>query len=141
MTKIPQNVRKEIQNDLSYRVCALKGLHGHICGGRITMEHALIYAGRQIQKKWAIIPVCAAGQEVDHYQDAHTMNKELNVWIALNFASDIDLAEFPRANYSILRDRLNKKYGVYIKIVPSHIESEINYDLIDTKYIVNIYAN
>ncbi len=114
MTKIPQKVRKEIAADLTYKVCKLAGYHGHICGGRITMEHALIYAGRQIQEKWAIVSICAAGQEVDQYQDAHTMNKELNQWVALNQATMDDLGRFSRAPYVMLRHTLNKKYGVWV---------------------------
>lgn len=123
MTPIPQKVRKEIANDPSYKLCKLKGLHGHVCGGRITMEHALIYAGKQIQEKWAIISICASGQEVDFFQDAHTMKKELNVWIALNQATTDDLARFPKASYRFQRDNLNAKYG-YPKI---QVAEEINF--------------
>ncbi len=129
MTKIPPKVRKEIDQDPAYKVCKLAGYHGHVCGGRITMEHALIYAGRQIQEKWAIVSLCARGQEVDHYQDAHTMNKELNVWVALNQATEDDLDRFPRADYKVLRDRLNAKYGTFtIPVVME--ELGINYSLI-----------
>lgn len=131
MTKIPTKVRKSIDADPRYRECALKGIPGHVCGGRITMEHALIYAGKQIQEKWAIVPVCAAGQEVDAFQDAHTMNKEMNVWVALNQATTEQLEAYPRAfpPYTSVRERLNKKYGVYVprQVFPG---SEINYQII-----------
>lgn len=128
MTPIPTRVRKEIASDPSYRVCKLAGLHGHVCGGRITMEHAMIYAGHQIQEKWAIVSICAAGQEVDRYQDAHTMNKELNRWVALNQATDDHLRTFTKANYIWERDRLNAKYGVWVMPLPSPFnETEIHY--------------
>lgn len=125
-------VRKEIDADPLYRHCALEGLHGHTCGGRITMEHALIYAGKQIQEKWAIVPVCAAGQEVDQYQDAHTMNKELNKWVAFNQATDAELIAFPKAfpTYIEQKVRLNRKYGVWKPRKKVVEESEINYQLI-----------
>lgn len=113
MTPIPAKIRKQIVNDPRYRFCALEGVEGHVCGGRITMEHAFIYAGKQIQQKWAIVPICAAGQEVDQFQDAHTMNKEMNQWVALNQATTEELLEFRRADYIGLKARLNQKYGKY----------------------------
>lgn len=133
MTPIPQKVRKQIAADPSYRACKLAGLHGHVCGGRITMEHALINAGRQIQEKWAIVSVCAAGQEVDEFQDAHTMNKELNVWVALNQATESELMAYPKTDYLGMREKLNKKYGVWVAPVREMFpnESGINYSLIE----------
>lgn len=114
MTTIPQAVRKEIDADPTYQFCKLFGHHGHVCGGRITMEHALIFGGKQVQKKWAIVSVCAAGQEVDQYQDAGTMNKELNVWVALNQGTNDDLKSISKAiDYIKKREQLNTKYGVY----------------------------
>lgn len=128
MTKIPTRVRVQIENDPNYKVCALIGHHGHVCGGRVTMEHALIYAGKQIQEKWAIVPICAKGQEVDQYQDAHTMNKDLNKWVALNQGSDDDFKMFPKAfpPYRQQREILNKKYGIWSR----YQDNQINYNLI-----------
>jgi hypothetical protein len=131
MRAIPQSVRKEISKDPRYTICSLMGVKGHVCGGRITMEHALIYRGRQIQEKWAIIPVCAAGQEVDEYQDAHTMDKEMNQWVAFNQATDEDLMRYPRAYFFRDRERLNNKYGPYtFPIVSPFSESGINYSFL-----------
>lgn len=131
MTKMPQKLRKEIAADPQYKFCALVGHHDHVCGGRITMEHAMIYAGRQIQEKWAIVAVCAAGQEVDEFQDAHTMNKELNQWVALNQATDEELSHFKRAPYIMIRHQLNKKYGPYTRsFLPELEESRIDYSII-----------
>lgn len=135
MTKIPIKVRKEIDADPLYKFCALEGVPGHVCGGRITMEHALIYAGKQIQEKWAIVPICAAGQEVDEYQDAHTMNKELNKWVAFNQATPEDFARFPRAfpTYPEQKARLNRKYGIWKPRKLEVQEVGINYSLIGIK--------
>lgn len=93
------------------------------------MEHALIYGGRQIQEKWAIISLCARGHEVDQYQDAGTMVKELNQWVALNRASEEELASYPKAAFKFLKDRLNRKFGVYIPSTPE-AAPEIDYGLI-----------
>lgn len=121
MTPIPPKLRKEIDNDPFYKTCCLYGHKEHICEGRVTMEHSLIYAGKQVQEKYAIIPVCARGQEVDQFQDAHTMNKELNVWVALNRATDEELKKISKAvDYIRERDRLNAIHGLYIhQIAPT----------------------
>lgn len=113
MNNIPLRLRKEMLADAEYKRCALSGYHE--CGGRITLEHALIFAGKQVQKRFAIIPVCAAGQDVDEYQDSHRMDKEMNRWVALNRATDDELREISRAmDYIRERARLNEIFGVYV---------------------------
>lgn len=115
MRAISRRVRKLIDADPEYNVCMLKAYPAHICGGRLTREHALIHAGRQMDEKFAIISCCAKGQEVDQYQDAHTMDKKLNMWVAINRASDEELREISKViNYFHLRDSLNKIYGKYV---------------------------
>lgn len=113
MNNIPASLRKELAADPEYKRCALSGYHE--CGGRITWEHTLIHAGKQLQKRFAIIPLCARGHEVDGYQDGHTMNKEMNVWVALNRATDEELESISRAiNYIRERARLNTIFGAYV---------------------------
>lgn len=114
MNNIPPTLKKQLLADPEYARCSL--LTYHTCGGRITLEHAMIYAGRQIQARWAIIPVCAAGQEVDQFQDAHTMDKDRNRWVALNRATDAELISYRKAtpSFIFLRDRLNKQFGPYV---------------------------
>ena len=79
-------------SDPYYNKCAR--LKDGYCDGRITWEHSHIYAGRQIQEKWAIIPLCV------YHHLGNGLNKELNQWIALN---RIDLNELnlrmPRFNW------------------------------------------
>lgn len=99
----------EISSDPYYETCARKFDGG--CKGRITWEHAIIYAGRQLNEKWAIIPLCSYHHAVDEYQDGGDLNKEKNEWIALNRATDEELEEVSDAiDYKAKRDRLNKKY-------------------------------
>lgn len=110
----PKKMLAQMELDPYYKHCALKGFHGHFCGGRVTREHAIIYASRRLNEYWAIVPICAKGHEVDAFQDAHTMNKDLNRWVALNRATDIELRSISKAiDYIRERDRLNKIYGVY----------------------------
>lgn len=92
-------------------ICALEDEN---CQGRITREHCLIYGGRQIDEAWAIIKICAWHHSVDEFQDGGGLNKEKNVWVALNRATDEELLKYSKAiNYIEMRNRLNKKYGKY----------------------------
>jgi len=119
MTKIPAALKKEIDADPAYKTCMLYGLNGHICDGRVTLEHTLTFGGKQIQEKWAIISLCARGHEVDSYQDAHTMVKEMNVWVALNRANAAERFAISKAvNYDAMLQRLNNKYGVWQQKFP-----------------------
>ena len=92
--------------------CALRRFGG--CGGRITREHCLTYGGRQIDEAWAIIKICARHHGVDQYQDNGILDKEKNVWVALNKATDAELQAYSKAiDYVSLKKRLNEKYGKY----------------------------
>lgn len=128
MNHIPTKLKKEILANPEYKTCMLKAWPGHICGGRITLEHALIYAGRQVQARFAIIAACARGHEVDQYQDAHTMDKELNHWVALNRATDQELESISKAfDWKRERQRLNGLFGEYPEIEYALAIEFINY--------------
>lgn len=107
MNNIPQRLRKEMAADPYYEKCAR---FGDDCEGRITWEHSLIYAGRQIQEKWAIIPLC-----VWHHLDKG-MIKWINEYIALSRASDEELHKYSKAiDLLKKRDYLKIKYNEYKK--------------------------
>lgn len=100
--KVKQDVLKRPQ------VCARAG---EGCAGRITWEHALIFGGRQIDESWAIVLLCERHHGVNSYQDNGDLQKEKNVWIALNQATDDELQKYSKVvNYVELRNRLNEKY-------------------------------
>lgn len=112
-------LRADIEKDLEYKRCALTGLLKNIispCEGRVTREHALIHAGKKIQEKWAIPPICSSHHGVDGFQDAPTeVHKEIRVWVALNRATDDELVRHSKAvNYIRMRSYLNDKYGPYV---------------------------
>lgn len=126
-------LRTEVGSDPEYTRCALQGLQFGECQGRITREHALIFAGKKIQERWAIIPACAAHHGVDFFQDAPTeAPKEVRVWVALNRAEEVELLAVSRVvNYFRERDRLNAKFGIYVlppipAVVPSPIQAPRN---------------
>ena len=101
---IPKKLREQLANDPYYKICARHKEGG--CSGRITWEHALLFAGKQIQTKWSILPLCWY-----HHLGAG-LNKEINIWIALNRASDEELKDISKArDYLKYREYLNKKYG------------------------------
>ena len=107
MQAIPAKLREELALDPYYKRCTR---HGWDCWGRITWEHAFIYAGRQIQEKWAIIPLCEYHHAVCRFQDSGSLNKEYNQYIALCRASDEDLAKYPRRDWEQLKKYLHEKY-------------------------------
>jgi hypothetical protein len=110
MRPISPRVRKIL--DERKPVCARRIDGG--CAGRLTREHSLIYASRQIDEAWAIVFLCAYHHAVDEYQDGGDLQKEKNVWIALNQATDEELKKYSKAiNYIRMRDILNLKYGKY----------------------------
>lgn len=114
MKAIPLALRRQLSNDPYYKVCARAGLHNHTCDGRITWEHALIYAGGQIQARYAIIPLCAKAHAVDGYQDGGDLDKRCNEWIALNRATPDEILSISKAkDYFYRKNFLNKIFGVY----------------------------
>lgn len=94
MRRISEPVQQAMNADPAYKKCMRRELlHDHECKGRITREHAIIYAGNQVDAVWAIIPICAYAHSVDEYQDGGILDKKINEWIALNRASDADILE------------------------------------------------
>lgn len=97
MRQIPQRIRKIIAKSLYYKKCARKA-DGN-CSGRITIEHAFIYAGQQINELWSLIPLCWY-----HHLGAG-LNKRSNELIALERATDEDLEKYPKVDW-----KQKKKY-------------------------------
>lgn len=127
MTTIPLKQRSEMALDPYYKVCARKhSLNDHECVGRITWEHAIIYAGKKVQAVWAIVPLCEWAHSVNSCQDGGGLNKEINVWLALNRAPIAELAAMSKAiDYIRLRVVLNAKYGIPAPFVPNSINNKL----------------
>jgi len=103
MRPIPKKLRDEMADDPYYSMCAREVDGG--CSGRITWEHAIIYAGKQLNEKFAIIPLC------EYHHLGEGLVKEINVCIALNRATEQELQAISKAiNYQRERDRLNNLY-------------------------------
>lgn len=107
MRKISPRVKEEILK--RPQVCARH--HEGTCKGNTTWEHAIIHAGKQLDEAWAIIILCEYHHAVNNYQDNGDLKKELNVFYALQQATDEELIKVSKAiNYLQLRDRLRIKY-------------------------------
>ena len=130
MNNVPAKLRRKWREENwrgEVRVC-MRADEGN-CQGRVTAEHAIIYAGKQLQDEWAILWICEFHHAVCNFQDAGDLNKEKHVWIALNRAPEARLRELSKGEDKIvLRDRLNAKYGVWSPPLAFNISS-INYQL------------
>lgn len=111
MRAIPKKLLKEILGDTFYKTCVRSKEMN--CEGRITLEHALIYSGKQINEKWSIIPVCEKHHEIGKYQNAGTMDKRYHEYVAVNRMSCYDEKKYYKVNWKQKRLFLNKIYGDY----------------------------
>lgn len=105
MRKIPEKLREEMANDPYYKKCARQ--YEHNCHGRITWEHAWTYAGKQIQEKWAIIPLCEYHHDVCSYQDKGALDKQENQRLSLLRATKEDLKKYPKKDWEFEKQWLN----------------------------------
>lgn len=108
---IPSKVLSKILEDPYYQKCS-RSLEKS-CHGRITFEHVWIYAGKQIQEVWAIIPLCEYHHDVCTFQDGGDLKKELNQYISLMRVSDEDLEKYPRVNWKQKKEFLKERYKNY----------------------------
>lgn len=104
MRKIPPKLREEMANDSFYKKCAVTGTTSE----KIDWHHNLIYAGRQVNEKWCIIPLAkSVHDKIETYKDVVD-------WIMLNRANDSDLERYSKViDLKAKRERLNKIYGNY----------------------------
>lgn len=62
---IPKKVREELSEDPFMLTCCLKDF-SPLCSGRIQWHHHLKFAGKRVNEKWCILPVC----EYHHAKEA-----------------------------------------------------------------------
>lgn len=129
---MPKKLREDLAAEPFYHSCArAAALHDHECqrdplrpNKPVDWEHALIYAGRQVQKRFAIIPICWWAHR------GPGLNKEINIWIALNRATEDELLELSHKggrDYFRYRAFLNARYGVYNPVENAGTSIGINY--------------
>jgi len=106
MRPIPPKLREEIAADPFMSRCAITGSTTE----KIDWHHNLIFAGRQVNEAFAILPLSRSVHDRANDPDI----KEKLDWIMLNRATNEQLARYSRVvNYKARRDKLNEKYGAY----------------------------
>lgn len=107
MRKIPPELRAKLDADPWMHRCCITGRTDE----KIEWHHNLIFAGRQVNEDWAILPLLESVH--DDIPGAPAL-RELCDWIMLNRASEDQLRPYCKStNYLALKARLNRKYGPY----------------------------
>lgn len=96
MRPIPPKVKKQILEDPFYNTCCRP--EKNECEGRVTWEHALIYAGKQVNELWAIIPLCV------YHHLGRGLDKHWNRQRALTRATAEDLAKYPKQTWKLEKE-------------------------------------
>ena len=90
--------------DTFYRRCCLTGQ----ANCKIEWHHNLIYAGKQVNEKWCILPLCSGMHSVASNKG---VKKRLD-WIMLNRATNDELKSYSKAVDLVAKKyRLNKEFG------------------------------
>jgi len=114
MSSIPLKVKKQILDDPFYNKCIHERYRGiERPQERITFEHAWLYAGKQIQEAWAIVP-CKESFNIGVSGD----EKEFNRFIAIMRADLDDLrARLPKKDWMAERRKLEGKFAKYKEMI------------------------
>jgi len=108
MRTIPVKLRVELAKDPFMAVCIYEdpAAPNHNCDGRLTYEHAYIYAGKQINEPWAIVPCC------ENHNSGQAMLKDYNQYRAL-IRADLEQIKnkYPRHDWETELRYLIGKYG------------------------------
>lgn len=116
MRHIPDGLKQEVLSSPYARKCLRQlVLQDHVCQGRLTMEHAMIHAGRQVNEFWALMMICAYAHSVDQFQDGGILDKRINEWLALSRIENWDEVDrkYPRQQWRQRLRYLNSLFGVF----------------------------
>lgn len=93
MRPIPPTMRDEMAKDDFYKKCVIGSW---TCDGPVEWHHVFIYAGRQINEKWAILPACHLHHGM--VKTSKTIREEFES-ISLQLATPEDLAKYPKKDW------------------------------------------
>jgi len=120
MNNIPKKLRAELAVDPEYKLCMVTGEPARR-GDPIQWHHAMIFAGRQVQKRFAIVAIKKSIHEEVH----NPVIKEFIDWIVLNRMTESELDYYSKAvDLRYRKEQLNIAYGVY---TPRVAATGINY--------------
>lgn len=101
MRPIPTKLRKQLSNDPWMKQCIYEN-----CANEPEWEHSWIYSGRQINERWAIVPVCY------YHHRGEGLDKDFNRYKSLQRATLDELEKYPRVNWMQKWIFLSEKYDV-----------------------------
>ena len=108
MNHMPMRLRAELERDPFMSLC----IHRHYnykviaCSGGVPeWHHVWRYAGRQIQERFAVVPVCC---ELHRNEQR---DRDFIRWVSLNKASEEELARYPRIDWAVIRANLDETFG------------------------------
>ncbi len=106
MRPIPPKLRKQLALDPFMSRCIYNHIgKGNECRGRVEWEHAFLYAGKQINEAWAIVPCCT------YHHRGDGLDKDFNRYMAIVRADIKDLQNrMPRNDWSQVLKFLTTKY-------------------------------
>lgn len=110
MRIIPPKLKKSLLKDSFMKIC----IHPD-CNNQPEWEHCWIYAGKQINEVWAIVPCCY------YHHRGGGLNKDFNKWVSINLANNDDLTVYNKKDWESERIRLNDKYPDFKKFIKQHM--------------------
>jgi len=103
MRPIPIKMREELASEPRMKRCAAAGLGFGPCEKKIEWDHVWIYAGKQINEKWAILGIC----EKHHYEkNGNRLLNETIMRASLRIATAENLEKYPRKNWAQIKKSL-----------------------------------
>jgi hypothetical protein len=109
MNNIPKKLRDEMAADPFYTRCCITGELG-TRSNPIQWHHNLIFAGKQVQEKFCILPI----RKSIHDQVHHELIRDRLNWVMLNRATYEELERYRKVlNYIEMLEHLNGCLGVW----------------------------
>ncbi len=100
-------MRNQIAEDIEMSRCIYEQIgRGNECNGKVEWEHAIMYAGRQLNEPWAIVGVCT------YHHRGNGLNKNFNRFMAIRRA-DIEQvqAKYPKVDWWQVWNYLSKEFN------------------------------
>lgn len=106
MRPIPAKLRKRLANSHFMQRCALHDGKYGACTGKIEWHHVWIYAGKQINEDWAIVPACEGHHaKVNGDQEIRKAFER----ISLDRTSPQNLEKYPKKDWKQIIKYLRQK--------------------------------
>lgn len=87
---IPPKLKEELSEDEFMQKCCLQSSE---CRGKIQWHHNLTYAGKRVNEKGGILPVCE-----EHHRRESMFRKQLNA-IMYKRMTDEERSKYPKKNW------------------------------------------